>query len=373
MKISGYAVIEDNSGVTVSFATRVEGIEGIPISFPAHNPIAFTKGKLESFQDKRDIWTMRPDGSGMGKLELAKEITGVPTHPAWSPDGTRIAFGVSQGKKDKAQWSLWVHELANASAIQIASFNVGKGNIWQPAWSPDGTQIAFEHGIAKFKNGVLVEDARVNREIFVVGVAANTKPTQLTDTPAGDSNHATWSPDGSRIAFAQSGDIKSSKPYQIMLMNSDGTGIQVLTPGSDPSWSPDGNSIAFALGEKGFKTPTNIHLIRLDNKSQTQQLTSSPEDDLDPTWSPDGKKILFTHSRTGDDIDTDIWSMNADGSGTIQLTSSKTDRFWAPSWRRRPVPLPKFRFQHKLTVPTIPVPVPGDNPLWTFTTEITAS
>jgi len=365
MNISGTAVIQDDSGLTISFATRVERIERLGID--SYGPIAFARANLDSdghrIPKTRRIWTMRPDGKDLRELALAKKITGIPSHPTWSPDGTRIAFGVLQGKPDKAQWSLWVQELANASAIQVASFSPGKGPIWQAAWSPDSTQIAFEHGTQ--------EDPQRTREIFVVGVDGTAEPVQLTDTLK-DNNHPTWSPDGSRIAFARQ--LNSVTPYQVMLMNFDGTDTEVLTLGSDPSWSPDGKSIAFALWGRTAKDPTNIHLIHLDQESKIRQLTSSPQDDLDPTWSPDGKKILFTRSRTGFGDDTDIWSMNADGTGEKKLTSPESDAFWAPTWRpSSSSSLPKFRFRHELTVPTTPVPRPGDNPLWTVTTEITAS
>ena len=246
MKLSRNAVIaeiEDESGQKFSVATRVERIERLGIGVDSYGPIAFTRGALSSWQNSRGIWTMQPDGSGLKKLELVNEITGIPDHAAWSPDGTRIAFGVRQGEADKKQWSLWVQELATASAIQAASFGPGEGPIWQPAWSPDGTQIAFEHG-AVFQNGEPV-DPRTNREIFVVGVDGSAESIQLTDTLE-DSNHPTWSPDGSRIAFARSADKNQGIPYMIMLMNPDGTDGEFVTLGSDPSWSPDGKSIAFA-------------------------------------------------------------------------------------------------------------------------------
>jgi Tol biopolymer transport system component len=105
MNISGTAVIQNDSGLTISFTTRVERIERLGIGH-LHGPIAFARANLDSDGNRisktRRIWTMRPDGKDLRELALAKKITGIPSHPTWSPDGTRIAFGVMQGEPEKA-------------------------------------------------------------------------------------------------------------------------------------------------------------------------------------------------------------------------------------------------------------------------------
>jgi dipeptidyl aminopeptidase/acylaminoacyl peptidase len=88
-------------------------------------------------------------------------------------------------------------------------------------------------------------------------------------------------------------------------MNSDGTGAAVLTIGDYPSWSPDGTRIAFANNG-------NLATIRLDGSGLTQ-LTSTGLDEI-PSWSPDGTKLVFDRYVTGTIEDYQVYIINADGS-----------------------------------------------------------
>ena len=171
----------------------------------------------------QDIYTAWPDGSD------AKSVTGgigsANSSPAWSPDGTRIAFS-----SDRQGGSPTIHVM-NADGSSVRRVVTGQAG-FNPQWSPDGTRIVFDNG----------------GDIFVVnadgtGVVKLTNSSQTAFQPA-------WSPDGRQIAFASQNDI--------WLMNPDGTGLTNLTgnlsfPGaptetreSAPSWSPDGSRIVFA-------------------------------------------------------------------------------------------------------------------------------
>jgi dipeptidyl aminopeptidase/acylaminoacyl peptidase len=165
-----------------------------------------------------------------------------------------------------------------------------------PAWSPDGTQIAFER----------------DGEIFVIGAAGGTA-VNLTNHPALDMSPA-WSPDGSRIAFASDRDGQA----ELYLMNSDGSGPVRVTQGvgfvKRPAWAPDGARIAFDCEvEMGNR---DICAVKADGTGLVR-LTSDPAVDSGPAWSPDGRKLAFSSTRTTQQFE--LYLMNPDGSGVTAV------------------------------------------------------
>jgi TolB protein len=120
----------------------------------------------------------------------------IDVNPAWSPDGTRIAF-VSTRDGGFDIYVLGVEcaslpEGCDSNAIQLTDHPALDG---KPAWSPDGTRIAFE------------SDRNGNRDIYLMDAECASLPKgcgsnaiQLTDHPA-DDFHPAWSPDGTHIAF----------------------------------------------------------------------------------------------------------------------------------------------------------------------------
>jgi hypothetical protein len=177
----------------------------------------------------------------------------------------------------------------------------------QPAWSPDGSKIAFSSWSAG-------NYGRDNYEIWVMN-ANGTGQTRLTNNAAEDYGPA-WSPDGSRIAFYAEGDGNDD----IHVMNANGTGLTRLTdnPADDsyPAWSPDGTKIAFQSERDGN---WEIYVMNANGTGQTR-LTHNDVFDGAPAWSPDGSKIAFSsafHVTWG----SDMYTMNADGSGQASLTN----------------------------------------------------
>ena len=207
-------------------------------------------------------------------------------HPAWSPDGQRIAV---DSFRDGA---IYVIDADGKNRTRLTEG-------WYPAWSPDGQRIAF----ASDRDGYY--------DIYVMD-ADGKNQTQLTDHPV-DDEAPSWSPDGQRIAFARLRRIEETQDgwhvtSAIYVMDADGKNQTQLTDYTlsawDPSWSPDGQRIAFYAPSlrDGY---WQIYVMDADGKNQTR-LTDHPATDWNPSWSPDGQRIAFSSNRI-------VFDSNRDG------------------------------------------------------------
>lgn len=222
------------------------------------------------------------------------------------PDGLigRIAFQSNRGG-GRAK----IHVLDRQGIRRITD---GPGNDMKPAWSPDGTRIAF------------YSDRDGNTEIYVVDAdGANLR--RLTTSPGHDENPA-WSPDGRRIAF----DSDRGGTLNLWVMNSDGSGQRQLTSyrvgkAAIPAWSPDGRWIAFTSNALlGWR----VSLI--DSQGQQERVLASENGDCRPAWSPDGRSIVFVSVRS--DGKGDIWAVDPEGRNLRRLTTDPTLYDYHPAW-----------------------------------------
>ena len=113
----------------------------------------------------------------------------------------------------------------------------------------------------------------------------------LTNHPASDRNPA-WSPDGSMIAF----DTDRDGDWNIYVMNADGTNVRRVTSSRfrdrAPSWSPAGTSLVFQSNRNGSLDLYSIEV----NTGFVIQLTDIPDDATEPSVSPDGSNVAFIAS-----------------------------------------------------------------------------
>ena len=209
-----------------------------------------------------------------------------------------------------------------------------KGIEGDSSWSPDGSKVAF----ACAKN-----PERGPYEICVInadggGFTQLTRHGTFSVAPA-------WSPDGTKIVYST---LKGPGDHlRLYVMNADGSGKQRLTrhegtySHTDPSWSPDGATIAFGILKAG-DTPRSfdcsIALIDAVDGGKLRRLTPPRgSDELNPNWSPDGASIAFEVNELFEVRQSDIWLMNADGSGKQRLTKTKfyeTNPVFSPDGKR---------------------------------------
>jgi TolB protein len=286
-------------------------------AFPgANGRIAFGEVYVdEGAGGENQILTMNPDGRGHLYVTDGQE-------PAWSPDGSKIAFRSESS-------DIYVIDADRTDLTQLTNNPAGDGS---PAWSPDGTKIAFTSG----RDG--------NGEIYVMN-ADGTNQTRLTNNPAAD-DRPDWSPDGTKIAFVSMRDGNE----EIYSMNADGTGAIDLTndPGYQtmPSWSPDGSRIAFmrrpSASAGGWLG--QLYVMGHDGSGQSR-ITSDAAAYSEPVWSPNGEKIAAWRSADFTDPLYSIAVMNPDGTDITPVYGTGADSYGYPiDWQPIPVtayPRPK--------------------------------
>jgi Tol biopolymer transport system component len=166
----------------------------------------------------------------------------------------------------------------------------------------DGTKIAY--------HGSSIEQY----DIFVVDAAGGT-PVDVTNTAANEAS-ASWSPDGTQLAFMSDRDGNE----EVYRQNADGIGAATrLTnePGrdADPDWSPDGQKIAFFSERPGSSCCGTVWTINALDGSDPVNLTNGSIFDADPSWSPDGSRIAFVRDAGGQNFE--VWTALADGTDQI--------------------------------------------------------
>jgi Tol biopolymer transport system component len=185
----------------------------------------------------------------------------------------------------------------------------------RPAWSPDGSRIAFLSAPASLGG---------RGDLYVMN-ADGTGKTKLIPFER-EVLTFSWAPDGGRLAFSS----PSMGGAYTFIINVDGTGERMLTNGLAPVWSPDGSRIAFiAFGDGG------ISIINSDGTGRTGITNPESATDLAPKWSPDGASIAFIRTSAtppGDGVEHSLWLMNADGSNPRPLTHVLQGPISDPTW-----------------------------------------
>jgi dipeptidyl aminopeptidase/acylaminoacyl peptidase len=162
------------------------------------------------------------------------------------------------GYLDRRRTHIYVLDLASKSLTQITG---GDFDDSEPAWSPDGKQIAFS------SNRTLDADANYNSDIWVVATDNSDKGAHLTkiSSSLGEDHAATWSPDGKLIAFTTQLEPKlfQYSTRHLAVAPSTGGEVKVLTQSFDrmvtfPHFSPDGNSIYFIADDDGTQNLCRI-------------------------------------------------------------------------------------------------------------------
>jgi TolB protein len=215
-----------------------------------------------------DVYFMNPDGTNKRLLPVSADLDPSVSEGmvAWSPDSDRLIFQRDAGPG--TNFSLYTSDLTGSATLLI---DLGEWDVVYPNWSPDGSRVIYAD----------IDDAR-----WMIQVVDPHNPAQpqilLRDFAV--NIYPVYSPDGRYIAYVSNRDNGAEDIY---VMNADGTNPRNLTGTTrivetEPAWTSDSRSIVFASGRDG---DFNLYMIDLES-GNLRRLTNLPGNEQAPSWRP---------------------------------------------------------------------------------------
>jgi Tol biopolymer transport system component len=239
-----------------------------------------------------DIYAMNSDGSNVRDLTS----DGHSHDPAWSPDGRHIVFVHDSAlrtpahKEDKQYESHHPVELnvMDPDGAHRRLLWRSESPIFSAAWSPDGKVLAVSTASQGSSKRSPSENEPMRGGLFLLSAEAHSEPRLLFRdalTPA-------WSPDGTKLAFSVE---RPRGQWGIHIGSADGSSDAQLTEpplmAGSPAWSPDGKLIAF--DEFADQRHQQIFIMEPDGSRRRQITTDGNWSCGHPSWSADGKHLVF--------------------------------------------------------------------------------
>lgn len=238
------------------------------------------------------IFVMRPDGTGVTQL-ATDVLPGVHKHPDWSPDGQSVVF------VDDSSERVWIARLDGSPSATVSACDVPGCDY--PAWSPDGTRIAFSRYET---NDGLEGPAAVGVYILELATGEVTPVLRLERPLLADAPR--WSPDGTELVIQvdQMDDQAYETGAAIAIVSAAGGEPHYLTDfasfAGGPDWGWMTNEIVFSEALRGYKRTPGVDDATWDlfavhpDGTGLRQITDQPDGQrlVAVRWTPDGRALL---------------------------------------------------------------------------------
>lgn len=367
---------------------------GSPELSPDGEWIVYTVTAWDVAADRRntDLWKVKWDGTGQRQLTFSTENE---SSPKWSPDGKHLSFLSSRRGPAKGT-QVWVLDTDGGEARQLTGL---KGGVTGYEWSPDSTQLALvarhgdpaadepdeaataagaagEAGSRKPPKPIVIDAYQFKRDgqtyltregetrIFLFDVAARKEQLLTSDKDAAgafDESGPSWSPDGTKIAFASNHDADRDRTRNNDVFVVDakpGSASRRLTTfigqdggaggpgGGGLAWSPDGTLIAYTQGSEpkfNFHSLSRLAVVPANGSGAPRLLAESLDRSVGGTaFSADGKSLIFTVAddrtvylaRTAVAANAASGTSGAKGSAAVERLVSGTRVIGAPTFAK---------------------------------------
>jgi Tol biopolymer transport system component len=258
---------------------------------------------------------LREQSSTAGEILPLVSMRGQQYESAISPDGSQVAFSYFGGPHP----GIYIALIGGEKPLQLTQSDADG----YPTWSPDGRQIAFE----RFR------DSDDQKSLYVIpALGGSERSLYTTSYPKwGGCNKMDWSPDGKSLIFSESVD-DGAKARLSLLSLADLTARPLTSPHNQqfdcgPAFSPDGATVAFARRPMGA-SPSDLFVMQVAG-GQPLRLTTGNSGG-EPAWTQDGSEIVFASPAKGF---WSLWRMSASG-GMQQRIAGPGDAY-EPSISRR--------------------------------------
>lgn len=262
--------------------------------------VAYVTAAGQGNARRYSLWIADADGHGAQSMMRSREPI---LSPAWSPDGTRIAYA---SLEDSGHQVVFVQEVASGRRDKISA---RKGLNGAPAWSPDGQSLA----VSLSKDG--------NAEVYVIDLASK-KLKRLTRHWAIDTE-PTWMPDGKSIVFTSD---RGGRPQLYQVPSKGGRAKRLTFEGkynAKPAVSQDGKKLAMVHRIDG-----NYRVAVMDLESGNLRVLTDGTLDESPSFAPNGSMVIYATSSGNRGI---LKAVSVDGGIHQRLTVPEGD-VREPAW-----------------------------------------
>jgi Tol biopolymer transport system component len=319
---------------------------------PGPKIVAYDNGMIVAHVGCGGLVGLDPDTFQQRELVAVPDVCGLggPSSPAWSRDGSHLAYAVSGATENADATGIWLYESATGDTRQLTSCQVEFGCLGNVDISPDASLVAYIGGGEPEHEG----------PVLVVHVVDSGDEHRIPLT--GAAGRPVFSPDGNRIAVSQLGGRSGVYLVDVSGAEDGNVGSPSLLHGiveaGDLTWSPDGQWIAMTqtggLGKLGDDTRApqtqqiqrsgkGVVIVNADN-FQTRVLATLPREGHDaipmgawPTWSADSASVAYMTmpmDPASRRLKLELWTVSIDGGDPTRIYESGccVDQGLGPVW-----------------------------------------